>query len=82
MLSSPASQSSVSVCSPTPSTPSTGMQSSVGTLAEEDLWDALQHRPGGAAHVTVVKVKAHRALQDATSLEDLWKLRGNRLADA
>ena len=43
------------------------------------LWQLWWSRVGSSARVE--KVKAHRALKEATSWEDEWKLRGNRLAD-
>eukprot|EP00959_Pyramimonas_sp_CCMP1952_P044452 928913-Pyramimonas_sp.AAC.1 len=43
------------------------------------MWKLWWSKVGDSAKV--VKVKAHRALQEATSLEELWMLKGHRLAD-
>eukprot|EP00959_Pyramimonas_sp_CCMP1952_P301998 6319569-Pyramimonas_sp.AAC.1 len=43
------------------------------------MWKLWWSKVGDPA--SVVKVNAHRALQEATSLEELWVLKGNRLAD-
>ena len=63
--------------------PATTRSSRMADLWEQ-LWEAMDTRPGGRAHVTICKVKAHvpeEVVRSASSPLSLRHWHGNRLAD-